>query len=56
MLLPNNPCYPIQSEKIIHIDMDCFYAAIEIRDNPALANKPPVLWENKTDGNWCTLC
>lgn len=26
--------------KIIHIDMDCFYAAIEIRDNPKLANKP----------------
>lgn len=26
--------------KIIHIDMDCFYAAIEIRDNPALVDKP----------------
>ncbi|ARG98492.1 DNA polymerase IV [Legionella micdadei] len=26
--------------KIIHIDMDCFYAAIEIRDNPTLVNKP----------------
>src|SRR5271154_1762889 len=26
--------------KIIHIDMDCFYAAIEIRDNPTLADKP----------------
>ncbi|AWN74905.1 DNA polymerase IV [Legionella anisa] len=26
--------------KIIHIDMDCFYAAIEIRDNPSLNNKP----------------
>jgi len=26
--------------KIIHIDMDCFYAAIEIRDNPSLTNKP----------------
>ena len=22
--------------KIIHIDMDCFYAAVEMRDNPAL--------------------
>lgn len=28
------------ARKIIHIDMDCFYAAIEIRDNPTLANKP----------------
>lgn len=26
--------------KIIHIDMDCFYAAIEIRDNPKLKHKP----------------
>jgi DNA polymerase-4 len=29
-----------ETRKIIHIDMDCFYAAIEIRDNPALADKP----------------
>ncbi|VEI44530.1 DNA polymerase IV [Actinobacillus equuli] len=26
--------------KIIHIDMDCFYAAIEMRENPALIGKP----------------
>lgn len=29
-----------EQKKIIHIDMDCFYAAVEIRDNPTLANKP----------------
>lgn len=29
-----------QPRKIIHVDMDCFYAAIEIRDRPELANKP----------------
>ncbi len=26
--------------KIIHIDMDCFYAAIEERDNPSLRGRP----------------
>ncbi len=26
--------------KIIHIDMDCFYAAIEMRDNPSHRNQP----------------
>jgi len=30
----------MHSRKIIHIDMDCFYAAIEMRDFPELANKP----------------
>lgn len=27
-------------KKIIHIDMDCFYAAVEMRDNPALRDIP----------------
>ncbi|WP_111978425.1 DNA polymerase IV [Algibacillus agarilyticus] len=26
--------------KIIHIDMDCFFAAVEMRENPALSNLP----------------
>ena len=28
------------ARKIIHIDADCFYAAIEMRDNPELRNRP----------------
>lgn len=26
--------------KIIHLDMDCFYAAVEMREHPELANRP----------------
>lgn len=30
----------LSPRKIIHLDCDCFYAAVEIRDNPKLANRP----------------
>ncbi len=30
----------MSQRKIIHIDCDCFYAAIEMRDDPRLAGKP----------------
>ncbi|GAA4878020.1 DNA polymerase IV [Ferrimonas pelagia] len=31
---------PIRQRKIIHVDMDCFFAAVEMRDFPELRDKP----------------
>lgn len=46
---------PKPTRKIIHIDMDCFYAAIEIRDNPSLADKPVAVGGTASDrGVLCT--
>lgn len=54
-LLPKNNTM----RKIIHLDMDAFYASVEIRDNPALRNKAVLIGgdPNKnrgTRGLWAT--
>jgi len=39
------------SKFIIHVDMDAFFAAIEQRDNPELANKPVVIGADPKGGH-----
>jgi len=44
------------SHKIIHVDMDCFYAAIEIRDNPILQNLPVAVGGTASQRGVLTTC
>mgnify|MGYP003309515717 CR=1 FL=1 len=45
-----------KSKKIIHVDMDCFYASVEIRDNPQYINKPVAVAGSSESRGVVTTC
>ena len=46
-LLPRNNT----KRKIIHLDMDAFYASVEIHDNPSLAKKALIVGQDPRKAN-----
>ncbi len=53
--MPANQTAPPQRE-IIHLDMDCFYAAIEVRDRPELKGKPVGVGGSRDRRGVLTTC
>lgn len=46
----------IAPRKIIHLDMDCFFAAVEMRDNPSLQHVPLAIGGNRHERGVIATC
>ena len=50
-------CYnPIMQRKIIHVDMDAYYASIEQRDNPELKGRPVIVGGKPNERSVVSAC
>lgn len=53
---PVDPSSTAKTRKIIHVDMDCFYAAIEVRDRPELRGRPVAVGGSPDGRGVLTTC
>ena len=56
MRMRNYKLQNYSSRKIIHIDMDCFFAAVEIREKPELKYLPVAVAGNENERGVVTTC